>query len=96
MEATTSGSNEIPTSKSEENCKWHKKLQKLQNKIKTINDSLNSHEVTSFEEEALNASREWNKKLKEGRNGGKDGGNKSGPTEWEKIQAFHVIPLFSR
>ena len=65
MEATSSGSMEIPTSASEEKCKWQKELQKLQTKVKTIKDTISSHEVTSFEEEASNASREWNKKLKE-------------------------------
>ena len=90
MEAIFSGSMEIVTSVSEENCKWHKQSQR----IKTIKDLINSHEVTSFGEEASKASREWNKKFKEGKKGGKDGGNERGPTEWEKIQTFLVIPLF--
>jgi len=87
MEATSSGSTEIPTSVSEENCKWHKKLQ---NKIKAIRNSINSHDVITLEEEASNASREWNKMFKEG---DKDSGNESGPSEWEKIKTFHVKPI---
>merc|ERR1712131_284468 len=94
MELTSLRLIENPTSASGENCKCHKNLQKLQSKIKAIKDAINSHEVTSFGEEAARASREWNKKFKEGKKGGKDGGNESGPTEWEKIQTFLVIPLF--
>ena len=94
MEATSSGSMKIPTSAFKENCKRQKELRKFQNKVKTINDLINSHEVTSFGEEASNASREWNKKFKEGKKGAKDDGNEKGLTEWEKIQTFLVIPLF--